>query len=187
MRQSLTSLRCSILLGLRCHLRNLWHIRPWLLHNVMNCLLLWVKHGVSGSLHLKTRTLHQKLGTLVLEQGTWNLHWGMVWEWGPNKLTRLRDVGLGVASGMLTQKTHLALAILLHFVQFVLNDDCFVNQTLTIRVVGVQQLKLDLILETLEKCVLLPLIRVHIVGGIPKQLNELIKVFIHHHIPLIQF
>jgi hypothetical protein len=33
--------------------------------------------------------------------------------------------------------------------------------------VGVEQLKLDLILETLESCVLLLLIIVDVVGGIP--------------------
>jgi hypothetical protein len=37
---------------------------------------------------------------------------------------------------------------------------------LKIRVVGVEQLKLDLILETLEKCVLLLLIGVDIASGI---------------------
>jgi hypothetical protein len=56
---------------------------------------------------------------------------------------------------------------------------------LKIQVVGVEQLKLDLILETREKCVLLLLVGVDIVGGVPRQLNELIQVFIHPHIPLL--
>jgi hypothetical protein len=38
---------------------------------------------------------------------------------------------------------------------------------LKVRVVSVEQLKLDLILETLEKCVLLLLVSVDIIGGIP--------------------
>jgi hypothetical protein len=67
---------------------------------------------------------------------------------------------------MLAQKTHLGLAILLRFLQLILNDDGHVNQILKIWVVGVEQLKLDLILETLQECVLLLLIGVDIIGGI---------------------
>jgi hypothetical protein len=58
------------------------------------------------------------------------------------------------------------LAILLHFLQLILDDDGLVNQVLKIWVVGVEQLELVLILETLEKCVLLLLISVDIIGGV---------------------
>jgi hypothetical protein len=68
---------------------------------------------------------------------------------------------------MLARETHPALAILLHFLPLVLNDDSLINQMLKIWVVGVEQLKLDLVLETLEKRVLLLLISVDIVSGIP--------------------
>jgi hypothetical protein len=68
---------------------------------------------------------------------------------------------------MLAWKTHLMLAILLHLLQLVLNDDGLVNQMLKIRVVSVKQLKLDLIIETLEKHVLLLLIGVDVASGIP--------------------
>jgi hypothetical protein len=64
-------------------------------------------------------------------------------------------MGLGVASGMLAQETHLALPILLHFLQLILNDDGLCNQMLQIWVVAVEQLKLDLILKTVEKRILL--------------------------------
>jgi hypothetical protein len=57
---------------------------------------------------------------------------------------------------------------------------------LEIWVVGVEQLKLDLIIETLKKHILLLLIGVDVVDGIPQQLNELIQVFIHHHASLVQ-
>jgi hypothetical protein len=67
---------------------------------------------------------------------------------------------------MLAQKTHLGLAILLRFLQLILNDDGHVNQILKIWVVCVEQLKLDLILETLQECVLLLLIGVDIISGI---------------------
>jgi hypothetical protein len=76
-------------------------------------------------------------------------------------------MGLGVASKMLDQKTHLTIPILLHFLQLILNDDGLVNQMLKIWVVSVEQLKLDLVLETLEKCALLLLIGVDVIGGVP--------------------
>jgi hypothetical protein len=97
-------------------------------------------------LHLKVGMPYWELRTLVLELRTWHLCRCTIRERGSGKLTGLREAGLGVASEMLSQKTHLALAILLHFLQFVLNDDGFLNQMLKIWVVSVEQLKLDLIL-----------------------------------------
>jgi hypothetical protein len=93
----------------------LWHILPRLLNDWTYCLLLQAKHGISGSLHLKVGTLHRELRMLVLELRTQNLHWCMIWEWGSDKLTGLREARLGVAFGMLARETHLVLAILLHF------------------------------------------------------------------------
>jgi hypothetical protein len=52
---------------------------------------------------------------------------------------------------MPAQKTYLMLVILLHFLQLVHNDDGLVKQMLKIWAVSVEQLKLDLILETLQK------------------------------------
>jgi hypothetical protein len=138
-----------------------------MLHNGMNCLLLRVKHGVSGSLRLKVGTLHRELRTLVLELRAWNLHWGTVQEWGSNKLTWLQEAGPGIASRMLAQKTHLVFAILLYFLKLILDDDGLANQMLKIWVVGVKQLELDIILETLEKRVLLLLVGVDVISGVP--------------------
>jgi hypothetical protein len=45
---------------------------------------------------------------------------------------------------------------------------------LKIWVIGVEQLKLDLVIETLEKHILLILVDVDVVNGVPRQLNELI-------------
>jgi hypothetical protein len=87
---------------------------------------------------------------------------------------------------MLAQKNNLAFAILLHLFQLILDDDGLVNQMLKIWLIGVVQPKLDLIIETLEKYILLLLISVDIVDGIPRQLNEPIQVFIHHHTSLVQ-
>jgi hypothetical protein len=149
----LTSLRGGILLGLSYRMRNLLYILPRLLHNWMNCMLLQAKHGIPKMLHLKVGTLHQELRTLVLELRMWNLHRCTMWERGSEKLIGLWEAGLSVASGMLAWKTHLKSAILLHFLQLVPNDDSLVNQMQKIWVVDVEQLKLDLVLETLEKCV----------------------------------
>jgi hypothetical protein len=87
---------------------------------------------------------------------------------------------------MLAQKNHLVLAILFHLFYLILDDDGLVNQMLEIWVVCVEQLKLDLIIETLEIHILLLLIGVDIVEGVPCQLNEPIQVFIHHHTSLVQ-
>jgi hypothetical protein len=57
---------------------------------------------------------------------------------------------------------------------------------LKIWVVDVEQLELDLIIETLEKCVLLLFIVADLIGGVPRQLNELVQVLIHHHTPLVR-
>jgi hypothetical protein len=75
-------------------------------------------------------------------------------------------VGLTVASRMPTWKTHLVLVIFLHLFKLILDGDGLVNQMLKIRVVGVEQLKLDLVLEALKKRVLL-FIGVDVASGIP--------------------
>jgi hypothetical protein len=80
----------------------------------------------------------------------------------------LQKAGPSVASGMLAQKNHLTLAILFHLFYLILDHDGLANQMLEILVVGVEQLKLDLIIETLEKCILLLLIGVDAIGGIPQ-------------------
>jgi hypothetical protein len=69
---------------------------------------------------------------------------------------------------MLAQKNHLALAILLRLLQLILDDDGLINQMIEIWVVSVEQLKLDLVIKTLEKCILLLLISVDVIGGIPR-------------------
>jgi hypothetical protein len=69
---------------------------------------------------------------LVLELRMQNLHRCTTQEWGSDELIGLREVGFSVASRMLTQKTHLALAIFLHLFQLILDDDGLVNQMLKI-------------------------------------------------------
>jgi hypothetical protein len=52
---------------------------------------------------------------------------------------------------MLAQKHHLVFATLFHLFYLILDDDGLVSQMLEIWVVYVEQLKLDLIIVTLEK------------------------------------
>jgi hypothetical protein len=105
---------------------------------------------------------------LVLELWTWDLYRCTTQEHGSGKLTRLRKVGPSVTSEMLARKHHLAFAIRFHFFQLILIDDGLVNQILKIWVVDVEQQKLDLIIETLEKHILLLLIGTDVISGIPR-------------------
>jgi hypothetical protein len=116
---------------------------------------------------LEVGTLHQKLTMLVLKLWMRNLHQCKTQERGSNKLTGLQKARASVASRVLVQKTHLALSNLLHLFQLILDDNVLVNQLIKIWVVGVEQLKLDLILETIEKHILLLIIGADIIGGIP--------------------
>jgi hypothetical protein len=150
--KSLTSLRGGILLVLGCRTRNMLYILPRLLHNWTSCLLLWMEHWISGMLHLKV--------------GMRDLYRCMTREWDSDKLTGLQKAGPSVASGMQAEKHHLAFAILLHLFHLILDDDGLVNQMLKIWVVSVEQLKLDLVIETLQKCILL-LIGADVIGGVP--------------------
>jgi hypothetical protein len=54
-------------------------------------MLLWAKHGISGSLHLKDGSLYRELGTMVLELRLKDgmLHRCMIQEWASDKLTGL--------------------------------------------------------------------------------------------------
>jgi hypothetical protein len=119
-------------------------------------------------LHLKFGTLHQELEMLVLKLRTWTLHRCTTQKLGSDKLTGLWKAGPSIASGMLARKNHLAFAILFHFLKLVLDGDGLVNQILKIKVIGVEQLELDLIIETLKKCILLLLVGADIISGIPR-------------------
>jgi hypothetical protein len=110
----------------------------------------------------------------------------MTREWGSDKLTGLQKAGPRVASGMLAQKGHLAFAILFHFFHLILDDNGLVNQMFKIWVVGVEQLKLDLVIENHAKRIVLLLIGAEVIDGVPWQLNGLIQVFIPHHTSLVQ-
>ncbi len=77
-------------------------------------------------------------------------------------------------------------AIFFHFFQLVLDDDSLVNKMLKIWVVGVEQLELDLVIESLEKRIQLLLISVDLMQGVVRQLSELGDLLIHRHGPQFQ-
>jgi hypothetical protein len=92
----------------------------------------------------------------------------MTQKWGSDKLTGLRKAGSSVAFEMLAQKHHLAFAIFLHLFQLIFHDDGIVNHMLELWVVCVDHLKLDLIIETLKKYILLLLIGDDVIDVVPR-------------------
>jgi hypothetical protein len=67
---------------------------------------------------------------------------------------------------------HLPFAILLHFLEFVLNNNGLVDHVLEIGVVGIEQLELNIIIQSLQEHVLLLFVSVDVFGGVSGQLNE---------------
>jgi hypothetical protein len=59
------------------------------------------------------------------------------------------------------------LAILLHLLDFVLNNDSLVDHPLEIFIVGVEKLELNLVIESIQECILFLLISVDIIRCIP--------------------
>jgi Mg2+/Co2+ transporter CorC len=63
-------------------------------------------------------------------------------------------------------------AILLHFLEFVFNNNGLIDHVLEIGVVGVEQMELNIIIQSLQEDVLFLFISVDVFGGISGQLNE---------------
>jgi hypothetical protein len=80
-------------------------------------------------------------------------------------------VGLNVASRGLSMEWHLPLVILLHFLDFVFNNNDLVDHVLEVCVVSVEQLELNVIIQFTQEHVLL-FIGVDVFGGVSRQLNE---------------
>jgi hypothetical protein len=92
---------------------------------------------------LNVRPLRRKL-----RAGHWYWHWWPVHlEW-PEKLVRLREARPNITPRGLSREWHFSLAILLHFSYLVLNDNGLVNHVLEVGVVGVEQLELDVIIQS---------------------------------------
>jgi hypothetical protein len=138
------------------------------LHILPISLLWWSLHKNIQLLHLKLhmRSIHLR--------GTLHLQWHMrsIHLWGTEELVMLRKAGPNIASGGLPRKWWLLLAILLHFLDFVLNHNGFVNHVLELSVIHVVQLELNIIIQPIQEHVLLLLIRVDFIWGVLGQLNE---------------
>jgi hypothetical protein len=64
------------------------------------------------------------------------------------------------------------LAILLHFLDLVLDHNGIINHVLEIDVIGVEQLELNVIIQPIQEHIMLLLIRVDVVWGVSCQLDE---------------
>jgi hypothetical protein len=63
-------------------------------------------------------------------------------------------------------------SILLHFLEFVFNNNDLVDHVLEIGVVGVEHLELNIIFQSLQEHVLLLFVSVDVFGAVSGQLNE---------------
>jgi hypothetical protein len=73
----------------------------------------------------------------------------------------------GGAFRRLSLKWQFSLAILLHLLDLVLDKDSLVDHPLEILVVGVEKLELNLIIESIQECIMFLLISINIIPCIP--------------------
>jgi hypothetical protein len=134
----------------------------WLLAVGSRRLLLRPLHLEARTLGLKVRPLRRKLRTRHL-----------YWHWRPvhlewlEKLVRLRDARPNNTPRGLSREWHFPLAIPFHFPDLILNDNGLVDHVLEVGVVGVEQLELNVIIQSTQEHVLLLLVSVDVVRGIP--------------------
>jgi hypothetical protein len=72
----------------------------------------------------------------------------------------------------LFREWHLPFSILLHFLEFAFNNNGLVDHVLEIGIVGVEQLELNIIVQSLQEHVLLLFISIDVFNGVSGQLNE---------------
>jgi hypothetical protein len=125
--------------------------------------------------------LHLKLGALHLHQYLCSVHL-----WWLEKLVRLWEARPNVASRGLSSEWHLPLSILLHFLEFTFNNNSIIDHVLEINIISVEQLELNIIIQSFQEHVLLLFISVEVFGGVSGQLNEWVEVLIDRHAALPQ-
>jgi hypothetical protein len=84
------------------------------------------------------------------------------------ELVRLHEVRLNITPRGLSREWHFPLAICPHFSYFVFNNDGLVDHVLEVSVVGVEQLELNIIIQSIQEHVLFLLISVDVVRGISR-------------------
>jgi hypothetical protein len=83
------------------------------------------------------------------------------------ELVRLREARPNITPRGLSREWHFPLAILLHFLYLIFNDNGLVDHVLEVGIVVVEQLELNVIIQPTQEHVLLLLIRVDVVWGVP--------------------
>jgi hypothetical protein len=99
-----------------------------------------------------------------------HFHWHLrlVHLWWLEELVRLREVRPNVASRGLSMEWHLPLAILLHLLDLVFNNNGLANHMLEVYVVCVEQLELNVIIQSIQEHVLFLLISVDVIRGVSR-------------------
>jgi hypothetical protein len=134
----------------------------WLLPVGSRWLLLRPLHLEARTFGLKVRSLRRNLRARHLYYHRWLIHL----EW-LEKLVRLHEARPNITSRGLSKEWHFPLAILLHFPDLISNDNGLVDYVLEVGVVGVEQLELNVIIQSIQEHILFLLIRVDVVKGIP--------------------
>jgi hypothetical protein len=131
---SMASLSWCIVRGWGIRAGALLHaLARWLLPIGSRWLLLRPLHLEAQTLGLKVRSLRRKLSVRHLHWHRWPVHMGWL-----EKLVRLREVRPNNASRGLSREWHLPLAILLHFLYLIFNNNGLVDHVLEVGVVGVK-------------------------------------------------
>jgi hypothetical protein len=108
------------------------------------------------------RSLRQKLRARHLYWHRWLIHL----EW-LKKLVRLREARPNITSRRLSREWHFPLAILLNFPDLIFNDNGLVDHVLEVGVAGVEQLELNVIIQSIQEHALFLLIYADVIRGIP--------------------
>jgi hypothetical protein len=137
-------------------------LASWLLPVGLRWLLLRPLRLEARTLGLIVRPLCQKLRVRHLY---W--HWRLVHQEWLEKLVRLREARPNITPRRLSKEWHFPLVILFHFPDLVLNDNGLVDHVMEVGVVGVEQLELNVIIQSTQEHVLLLLVGVDVVRGIP--------------------
>jgi hypothetical protein len=113
-------------------------------------------------LGLKVRPLRRKLRARHLYYHWWPVHLERL-----EKMVRLREARPNITPRGLSREWHFPLAIPFHFPDLVLNDNGLVNHVLEVNVVSVEQLELNVTIQSTQEHVLLLLVGADVIRGIP--------------------
>jgi hypothetical protein len=82
-------------------------------------------------------------------------------------MVRLGEARPNITSRGLSREWHFPLAILLHFLDLIFNDNGLVNHVLEVGVVGVEQLELNVIIQSIQEHILFLHFCADVIRGIP--------------------